>query len=201
MTQFHGCPTQSLSRSVQSRARSVESLRGFTILEVVIVLALMMLILGVTLRTDRAAQGTVRHLNTTYEVALFMREAQVRGTSVVKTGADFDKAVGVHAAAGATNELLMFIDGNGDGRYQSGETILDRLTLKDATAVTGCAGTLASPGATCGALHIVFKRPHPDARIRLGAGTTINEAAELRVVAGGVTRTVVVYNTGLISVD
>jgi prepilin-type N-terminal cleavage/methylation domain-containing protein len=182
--------------------------KGFSIIELVVVMALMTIILGVTLSTDRRSQNALKQINATYEVALFVREAQIEGTSVVEQAGTFDHAVGVHVSNGST--LTKYLDVSGDGWYDSSsiDTELGTVTLRDgATISRTCAGTEAEMtsdpvGGNCtGDLSVAFKRPHPDALVYIGASGPAADVARIEVTLDGITRHILIYNTGLISVE
>lgn len=168
----------------------------------VVTLAIMTLILAMTVMQDRNASKPLKILNQAYEVALFIREAQVKGTSVVGSGANFDRAFVVHIDPANNDRLTMYLDENDNGTHLEGESSLDTLVLENGMTVTGCVGTIALPDTTCGITNIAFKRPHLDARIRHNTNAALYAATEVTVTdASGIAHTVLVYNTGLISVE
>ena len=192
-----------LSKKIRSKDVALPTsfhTRGFTIIEVVTVMAIMATILGITLSVDRSSQTAIKQLNATYEVALFIREAQVMGTSVVNEGSSFDHAIGIFFDDSAQTDIIMFSDSDDDNEYGAGDTIIETMELQDNTSVTACAGPFANPSASCGDTNIVFKRPHPDALIYDDGGSERN-AAQVTVSASGISRNILVYNTGLISVE
>ncbi len=177
---------------------------GFTLIELVVTMGIMALITGVTLANHSKFGGQVMLRNLAYELALVVREAQTYGVSVRKIDrasiTDFESGYGIHFNANNKLQYVMFADTHKEsGTIIRGQDGMRNTTLEDVnTYIIGrgykinklCAGSASSP--TCmdvcdscsGTLDILFKRPEPDAAIRLnGVENVLYERAEIELIS------------------
>ncbi len=175
---------------------------GFTLIELVVTMAIMALITTVTLANHSKFGGQVMLRNLAYEMALIIREAQAYGVSVRKADniTDFESGYGIHFNANNTTQYVMFADTyKKSGVIIRGEDGMRNTALEDVnTYYIGrgykikqfCARSDANTTCvdvcdTCnGSLDILFKRPEPDAAIRLnGVGDILYEMAEIALIS------------------
>lgn len=202
-------------------SKRLRLLRGFTLIELVVTMAILSLITGVTLANHNRFGGQIMLRNLAHEMALVIREAQVYGVSVRKVNigvGEFSAGYGVHINAANPRNYYLFADSYEDSIYPvRGSDGLRNTSLEDVNAYTIgrgyvitqiCAG---STGTVCanvcdscsgGALDIVFERPEPDAHIRFsGVEDTLYDQAEITLTSPrGDTIRVVVEVSGQISV-
>jgi prepilin-type N-terminal cleavage/methylation domain-containing protein len=125
--------------------------RGFTLIELVVTLGIMVVITSVTLANYNKFGGKVLLRTTAYEMALAAREAQTYGISVRKVGfinygsglqtvldadtySEFQPAYGLHFSAGSPTSYTMFADTYKDnGIISRGEDGLRNTNLEDVT--------------------------------------------------------------------
>ncbi len=99
--------------------------RGFTLVEMLIVLAIMSVVIGITVNGQRSFDRSIILSNTTYDVALSVRQAQAYGTSgrvasgQIITGYGY----GLDVQSLPTKKYVLFADTSGSGCLQSNSTI------------------------------------------------------------------------------
>jgi prepilin-type N-terminal cleavage/methylation domain-containing protein len=159
--------------------------RGFTLIEMLVVMGIMMMITTVLLVNQSRFNSSTILRSLAYSVALSVRQAQVYGTSVAGTttasgscntsaggfytgGNCYASAFGLHFDISANTTYTLFADLNSDGMYTTSPPEFIKsfafspgYVISDICAV-GVAGTRCSPG-TINTLDIIFKRPNPDA--------------------------------------
>lgn len=156
---------------------------GFTLIEMLVVIGIIVIISGIVLSNNSRFGGVVQLQNLAYDIALSIRQAQVYGISVQRfnTSATFASAYGMHFAASSPNTYVLFGDVNipFNGVYDPGGAIpeiVQSTTIQSgytidaiyATPVSGAEISVAS-------LDITYRRPDPDAYIsRNGDQLTFN---------------------------
>lgn len=189
-------------------------LRGFSLIELMVVSAIFMVLSSVVLSANTRFGNRVILQNLAHEMALTVREAQVYGIAVRRFGTtEFDVAYGMHFELAAPETYELFADANNSGTSDDGDGVIKETTLRGGFSVSDiCVRTYA--GATnCGeaAVDVVFRRPEPDACISVdGVGTydaegdcTSNYNQARIVIEGptGATADIVVESSGQISVQ
>ena len=151
--------------------------KGFTLLELLVVIALMGIIYSVTLSNYNGMNKSIELQNTAYNVALSIRETQVYGINKKLDSGSFSDGdpypFGIQIDTDNSAEIVIFrdrdpTDNNFDGGCQSniiecerfikfnGGNHISRIRVKSAGG-----GWLNFSGK----LNILFKRPNPDAKI------------------------------------
>ncbi len=183
---------------------------GFTLIELVVTMGIMAVITAVTLANHSKFGGQVMLRNLAYEMALVVREAQTYGVSVRKIDDsninDFDAGYGIHFDVNNTTTYKMFTDtykriggsetrainGDGDGLYTTPLEEVSEYTIGRGYKINKLyalqSNGVKSDASNCSTgnnvLDIVFKRPEPDAIIRLcGDTNTIYSAAEIELIS------------------
>ncbi len=170
--------------------------RGFTLIELVVVMAVMTVLTGALLVRQGRFNSSTLLRSLAYSVALSVRQAQVYGTSVVGTttaatncvggfynaGSCYASAYGLYFDVSTPTTYILFADLNNDGKYQTIESI-KTFNLNNgyvissfcANGVNGVSAVSRCSGATINTLNIIFKRPNPDATFTAftSAGTAI----------------------------
>ncbi len=153
--------------------------RGFTLIELIVVCAIMVLVTAMVFANNTKFGGRVLLQNLAYDTALSIRQAQVYGISVAKTGGAYASAYGIHFTANSTT-FRIFADTYpvapspytyaGDGVYESNDvTVGQPYNIGRGYKVIQLCDTRAGVGATescsLSTIDIVFQRPNPDACI------------------------------------
>ena len=208
--------------------------KGFTLIELLVVITIMSVITLVLLIQQNKFDSSTLLRSLAYNVALSVRQTQVYGTSVYgassTSGAtSYAPAYGLYFSESSPQTYILFADTNGDGQYDSGDTVLQTFTLGNGYSITNiCAeGTNVGTGGhvtRCSTyppadiaisfLEVLFKRPDLDAQFLTlnGFGVPLNQSSSNPngdvyssgyIVVGaldGTTRAVSVSTTGQIVV-
>jgi len=161
--------------------------RGFTVIELMVVVAIMMVLTTVFLFRQQKFDSSTLLRSLGYSIALTVRQAQIYGSSIRENSPG---AFAAGSAAGAygvyfsgTTSYILFADANNNGLYTSGGTedtkvfvLNTKYSVKTFCGLRGstmdcattCPSTLPTGITTCIAgaitnLTILFKRPNPDA--------------------------------------
>ncbi len=198
---------------------------GFTLIEMLVVVAIFTIISAVALFNQTKFSSDMVITNLAYEVALEVRQAQTYGIGVRGSsngGSNFQYGYGVHF--GQDNKsFLLFADQNlvpSSIKYvydSAGDSLVDTFHLPGGNTIAEICYNQSSalaPGSgptapncyknlTSHSLDISFVRPNPEARTVLDGDVTVDVAPVyiiLRSALGDKCKTVKVYSTGQISV-
>lgn len=190
--------------------------RGFSILELLVVVTIFITITTVVLANYNKFRSSTILTNLTYNIALAVREAQVYGLSFRATE-DITPfgSYGVHfdATSGANRQFILFADalpaGNPDRRYTSQTEEVQKYTIQSGYLINRLCGYV-NVSSSCTALRdldIVYSRPNPEAYIsgrRLSDNSLMTfsyGAVTVSTSDGTATRTVKLWSSGQISVQ
>ncbi len=170
---------------------------GFTLIELVVVLGIIVIFSGIGLVNYGSARDSSRMDSTMQEILLTLRESQIYGTSVLETSeASFNDAYGVYFGEDNT-DYTSFADSVVDKKYNSSNDITIgtfnlpiNFKIKD----------ICIPAGQCGEeeLHITFKRPNPDATIR-GKNSSSDEISAKVIIKNtntSATKSIIIQGTG-----
>lgn len=162
--------------------------RGFTLIELIVVVGILVVISGIILANYSKFGGTMLLRNLAYDIALSIRQAQVYGISARSfLGAEFAVGHGVYVSfAEGNNQFFLYTDVDGNNFFTSAGTewvetygigrgfTIDALCIPTGPTTENCTAT---------ELDVLFKRPEPDAIIRasLGSGFSVYDRARIVV--------------------
>jgi prepilin-type N-terminal cleavage/methylation domain-containing protein len=188
--------------------------RGFTLTELIVVVAIITVVTSVVLASNSKYGGSVLLQNLAYDVALSVRQAQVYGISVRSFGAsNFSVGYGMNfdvSSPISQTTYILFADLAGTGVYNPNYIPSENVPPSPYTIGRGyfisklCApaGTDSSTCTPVQKLDILYKRPEPDAIIRANGNSTKQSSGRIVLKSPrGDTLSVVVSATGQISVQ
>lgn len=205
--------------------------KAFTLVEMVVVLAIGAILIAVVIFNYRDADSSLIMRNLAYEVSLTIRQAQTYGIGVKESSEEnnaFDNAYGVqfnHPVTNVFNDTFyLFSDiynDTSDKEYRCNQTntsgactsaggseVIDALSLTRQITIQSICGNRLDNGqnvcTSAGAnamLNIAFKRPNPDAVITLGTNIRLADVTIRLVGQNGSTIDVYVNTAGQISVQ
>lgn len=182
--------------------------RGFTLVEMLVVMSIFALISGIVLANHSRFNGTVLLGSLAYDVALSVREAQVFGVSVRQFNSAFNLGYGIRFAD--ADSYILFADEDQNKEYDDTDSIIRTYNLQNGFTVSSFCGITAQGTSHCSTdpsdpithLAVVFLRPDPDAFMTSNkVGVSYSRATVTIVSPAGDTRTVEVASTGQISVQ
>ena len=183
---------------------------GFTLIELIIVIAIMATISAITLFNSAKLNSSILLANTAYEISLIIRDAQVSGlgSKVFNNGGVATTSnQGVYIDSKNPNQIIFFADKNKDNKYSSPDEINQVYNIEDKRAgkILSICGAPTGPcnSSDITNLNIIFKRPNPEAYLWQGSEpTAISGSAVINVgFEGGECRSIIIYRTGAIQID
>lgn len=199
--------------SVSFKTKSpVLSAGGFSLVELMISITIMVIVISIVFTRQGAFNGAVILRGQAYEAALTVREVQLNAVSAIGDAGTFRSVYGVHFDSASANNgrYRIFKDSstgaNANGFYNNGEEYGQQSFLDgrfEVRAVRPIGDTMRPTGG----LSIVFVRPNFDARFFDSAGEVDASSVEVDIARKGSTgsgpgaiRTLEVTATGQISV-
>lgn len=189
--------------------------KGFTLVELIIALAIFVFMTILLVSKYGSFNSTILTTNVAYDVAITIRQAQAFGLHFKVNDSSLTGAYGTYftKAGGSNTSFSIFNDLNSDGVFTAGltagvapdETVASYNMRRNSSVVDLKTGTNASNiTGQPDSLHIVFKRPDPDAIITAVTGGVKTIVPYAEVVIQGPdesTRRIVVSKTGQISIE
>lgn len=181
---------------------------GFSLIELLITMAISTLIVSAVLIRFDAFDSVVVLKSIAYEFALTVREAQVFAVSATgDTSGLFEQPYGIYVEMTNPQDYIFFEDTNGNRTYNSGtDVILETYSMNGKYEWRDlCVDTTS--GQTCGlnSISMVFQRPEFDPTINTTGPVVANPIAarvQVGIIGdGSITFTTVVGLTGQISVE
>lgn len=186
--------------------------RGFTLVELMVSIAIFVVITGIIMVDQRRFGGNILITNLAYDVALGIRQAQVYGISVKSVNQQFNSSYGVHF--GPPGYFILFADTNHSGSYDTSSddgtgciALTECVTffkVEQGNAISKfCADNSCSDTGAIDRLDILFTRPNPEPAVKAYKGGLAIPASSASITVSspqGVTKTVSVSPSGQISI-
>lgn len=182
--------------------------KGFTILELIIVIAIMSIITAIILFNSRGLNSSILVSNTAYEISLMIREAQVYGLGVratENTPIGFGYSQGIHfdSSVANANTVILFSDKDNNGQYSGATEDIQTYTINKDRAgsiLSLCTGVSCT---TVGTADILFRRPNPEAIFYV---TPVSVATSVVINIGfapgsGDCRSIIIQKSGSVQID
>ena len=144
------------------------SKRGFTLIEMLVVTAIMILISGLLLASNSRFGGTVQLESLAYDIGLSIRQAQVYGISVRQFSPGvYTAGYGMHFEMSSPTSYVLFGDAvSANGLYDTGELVTSTLISSGYSIKQLCVTkTGNAEDCTVTKVDLLFKRPEPHAFI------------------------------------
>lgn len=184
--------------------------RGFTLIELIVVIAIFTVITSVVLAKYNTYNSSAPFANASEDIVLSLRQAQVYGVGVKRSaggcvGGNFECPYGVYFSNSSTerSDLIIFADANGNRVYDLGEEV-ERISWKNTIQLgTICLDSIC----TFTKSNITFRRPDPSAFINDSISTVETSSVyDLATIAlnntvTGATSVVTISKAGQISID
>jgi prepilin-type N-terminal cleavage/methylation domain-containing protein len=197
--------------------------KGFTLVELVVVIGIFTLIMSVALWNQRSLNNNILISNLGYEIALAVRETQaygigVRARSGASTAQDFRGGFGMFVDVNLPQQLIVFNDLDDDQVYDGPNEIFatyqfrnqngNRITALCAEQNTNQPCGIGGP-TSYQQLTVLFKRPNPEALFSAvgvrGGGVTGIKSGPVYIVINTPTqnncRAIIIDSTGQIRVE
>ncbi|OHA92878.1 MAG: hypothetical protein A3H52_01020 [Candidatus Zambryskibacteria bacterium RIFCSPLOWO2_02_FULL_39_26] len=188
--------------------------KGFSLVELIIVIAITTVLLGVITYSYRTANNNLALSSAAQEVAIAIRQAQTYAISVKEyapNSGQFDYAYGIFFSPSFNPNYIIFADKDVDGVFSLGDgcgtvstECVELFTLRNNVNITGVcnASTCYSSGSRD--LTVIFKRPNPNATLRLYASGIVTNPSTGKIVLTspqGTTVAVTIQSTGQVLVQ
>ena len=178
--------------------------KGFTVIELLVVLSIMTAITGIVLVNYRGYGANAVFANASEDLVLALREAQVYGVGVkgstgCTAGSPFDCGYGVYFSTISSNGIIIFADNNGNSIYDAGvDNIVQKINWQPSINIT----SVSCNGGACGGnvMSVTFKRPNPSAIIHDSGATSYN-TGKITISDGTKTSFVQITSAGQISLQ
>lgn len=184
--------------------RTYFCMRGFTIVEVMVSVAIIALISSVVMFQYKNFDSKLLLRNVAYEIAISLRSAQIYGISVRGSGGAFQTGYGVHFDNSTPTSYTTFIDLDNSGTYNNITEKLETGTIDRNNQISDlCVSTGGAPVCGKASLDMIFVRPDPDAKFAVNSAKDPSVAYAIIDVApktAGALRQVYIYASGQISI-
>jgi len=194
---------------------------GFTLIELMIVIAIIAIISALTLFNNAKLNSSILLNNTAYEISLIIRDAQISGLGSKVTNLNGNATTsnqGVYIDPSNPEEIIFFSDKNKDNKYTPGSeenqiyNIENKRAGKILSICTIVADTPCKSSNTSNVpnLNIIFKRPNPEAYFYIGSDTSTPDpvvdymgsiVVNIGFPDGGECKSIIIYKTGAIQID
>jgi prepilin-type N-terminal cleavage/methylation domain-containing protein len=196
----------------QKKYRLITSHPGFTLIELMITITIVVLVTGLIMVQYSSFNNSVLLTDQAYLTAFDIREAQSLAVSVRGQGAQFREEYGLYfnKSAGSNNKYILFQDRgtavpaqyNYNADPDLDEAVGIPYKVDPRFTITDICGTVGSIE-TCNktSVSISFKRPNFDAVFAMPGLNPESVRIQFKPLNGAITRSVVVYKTGQVSVQ
>ena len=143
------------------RTRSLDTSRGFTLVELLVSMAVMLIILSGSLLRYNSFDSEILLKTLAYDVALSVRQAQSYSLNVLGTTGVFDSPYGVSFTPDSKDYVLFLYGGEEDRpRYDGDASVLDSFRLSRQFEITNvCVTRSGTEYCIASRVDVSFRRP------------------------------------------
>ncbi len=151
--------------------------RGFTLVELLVVLAIFVIITTVVLARQNKFSSDIQLTNLAYQIALSIRQAQVYGLGVKGASSNYQIGYGIDFDKASSSSYALVADNNVDQLYDGAPTpadnVVNNFNLQLGASISNLCVTDYANVKTCSktgafsTLDILFLRPNPAANISI----------------------------------
>lgn len=190
--------------------------KGFTLAELIIVIAIMAIISTLALFNSSKLNSSVLLSDTAYEIGLIVRDAQISGLGakvLLSGGMATTTNQGVYFNMDKQETVILFADLDKGNAYSDGEdTQVYNIENKRAGKILSMCtipgdseGTDICDESNISELNVIFKRPNPEAYFYVSDGVNPSEHQGSVVInigfVDGECKSIIIYKTGAIQID
>lgn len=185
--------------------------RGFSLIELLVVTAVLIIISGLLLASNNRFGGAIQLESLAFDIGLSIRQAQVYGVSVRQFSPGvYTAGYGMRFDMSSTRTYVLYGDAiSANGLYDQGELVLSSSIAGGYSIKQLCATqTGVAEDCTKTKIDVLFKRPEPDAFISannssciLGPGPCYESARIVVQSPRGDTMSVVIAVNGQVSIS
>jgi type II secretory pathway pseudopilin PulG len=179
------------------KLKANEAKAGFTIFEIIIVVAVSVAIMSVVMANQSRFRRTLDLTNSAYETALAIREAQVYGTSVRGSPGNFESGYGIHINKTTPGSFFLFRDRSpasnvGNGKWDAGlDTLISTYKFRGNVLISNFCRIGPSAGfdncwkdlgvgQQIDTMDIAFQRPDPAAKLSVTGCSACGQSVPTR---------------------
>jgi prepilin-type N-terminal cleavage/methylation domain-containing protein len=191
---------------------SKKNLRGFTLTEILVTTAIIVILSGLVIANSGAGQSQLALSRSANKLAQDLRRAQEMAMSAKecdKCGGVIPPRYGIYIHAPDGDFYVLYADINNDGLYDyptdPDDKLIEKIYYEKGVVLNSINGVGCNPSPPIRG-HITFAPPDPATEIKIGkVGQTIVQCSEIvltiRAGTAGPTKSVRVNQAGLISVE
>ncbi len=143
--------------------------KGFSVVEALVSIGIVTLIMSSVLFNYSSFNDNLALSSAGQELAVIVRQAQTYGLTVKEVssgGGNFNSAYGVYFDKDDVGNYYLFVDLDGDKKYDSPQELVEKFTLRNGIKVSNlCDESSCPPSPSVRMMDITFLRPNPDASI------------------------------------
>lgn len=197
----------------RSTARSSRLNSGFSLIELLVVVAISVLLASVVLIENSRTNYPIIVTDTAYDIALLIRQAENYGVNVRQAvehqSGYYTAGYGIHVTTNPANTLTFFVDTQNNFTYDGSDKVITNYAFERGISILKICGVKQNGQTSCSesgspvGFDIVFTRPNPEPVLTalIGGGVVYTKALICVSAPSTISKAVAVTITGQISVQ